>query len=772
MLTIRRVFLLVFIACCAVSGTQAIPAYPHRVKFFSGKDSFFLTLCGDENYKFAITDDGYTALPDSCGWFYATTNQTGEVIKSEYMVCSENMKSRDIKSFLSKQLKGILPSYPTNEETKRLISYNSSIRQSSSPVVGTRRVLIILMQYNDLKFKKTQRDFDRLFNEIGYHDDGAYGSVYDYYDKVSYGQLQLKCDVVGPYTASKNMSYYGGNTGRSGGDMNPKALFDEAIRFAMREVNLSNYDSDGDGYVDNVHIIFAGYGEEAGANANTIWSHEMSFPYESFNGVKIDRYSCSPELRGKSGNGISRIGAPCHEIGHALGAMDYYDVNYQTGGYYEGTGEWDVMAGGSWNDNGARPADFNPYVKAYNFGWIDVKNLDEDTVNIISPSTNRNNIYRVDTPVAGDYFLLENRNSKGINSAEPGSGLLIFHIGPQLSQRERTNTINASFPLQCYIVCASAKEARPRANSSSYGSINTAGCPYPGTTLNTNFTKNSIPSAFCINGMYSGISLTNITELENGDISLYYSKTKNDGDVNPPDEPTEEPDEDEVEGGEIVWSDDFEVMNRIHVSNWTSETLFGKGYWTVNTYTSTPSDREPIAISGLHYMCMEQENSGVIMGLSSRYSCRIISDKIDLNAGEYVLTGKYGGYSTSKKSNDTIYVEIMTEAIDSWVSTKTLLIQKPKQWYSFILPIKFTSDCEIKISFKGNADDKSLLYLDDLRIYRLTTDVEEMAMEDNSGYVYTINGLKIEDSKTELQNLTKGVYLIYQGNTVHKLYVK
>jgi M6 family metalloprotease-like protein len=41
--------------------------------------------------------------------------------------------------------------------------------------------------------------------------------------------------------------------------------------------------------------------------------------------------------------------------------MDYYDTNYDEQGQFEGTGNWDVMAGGSWNADGAIPADFNPY---------------------------------------------------------------------------------------------------------------------------------------------------------------------------------------------------------------------------------------------------------------------------------------------------------------------------------------------------------------------------------------------------------------------------
>lgn len=757
------------IACCAFIGTQAIPAYPRRVKIVTATDTFYLTLRGDENCKYALTDDGYTALPDSGGWLYACTNPDGEVVKSAYRVCSEGRKDADVRNFLTRQSKGLFPSVPQDATAKRMCPGRSQASRPARAVVGSRRALIILMQYSDVKFQKTQTDFDRLFNEQGYREDGAYGSVYDYYDKVSYGQLQLQCDVLGPYTASRGMSYYGGNSGRSGNDSNPKALFDEAIRFAQQEVDLSDYDSDGDGYVDNVHIIFAGYGEEAGASANAIWSHEMTFATESVGGMLIDHYSCSPELRGNVGTGISRIGPPCHELGHALGAMDYYDVDYQTGGYYEGTGEWDIMASGSWNDDGARPADFNPYVKAYDFGWVEVQALEPDTVNTIGPSTRRNNIYRIDTPVSGDFFLLDNRQSEGITSAEPGKGLLVFHIGPQIAQKARTNTINATYPQQCYVVCASAKEARPRASASSYGDISSAGCPYPGTTRNTSFTRASVPAAYCISGRDADLSLTGIAEDGRGNIQLRYGKA-----ASGEEPPTEEPatDDDPVEG-EIIWSDDFEITPLFHTREWTSESLIGQGAWQIKTYSSTPSDKEPTAISGSRYMSMEVAKSGVIMGGDSKFCCQTVSDDIRLTPGEYVLTGKYGGYSTKKVSTDTLVVEIQHDGNSLQAAGLSLRITTPQEWNDFAVPIRCEEEGFVRIAFTGIADETSRLFLDNLILYKAGTDrmVPVRPEAEAPACVYRLDGTFLGRLSEKAPTLRRGVYLIRQGRTTHKVYL-
>lgn len=506
----KRVFVNILLLISAYIELCAVPAYPKRSAIVVNGGFVYITIKGDENCKFAIDEQGYTVLPTENGWNYATEDEQGKVVVSAYKLMPANKLSVEAKEFLKRTRKGIVPM--VDNVDKEVIHKSPSAHNSQKmPVIGNRKALIILMQFKDTKYTKKQDDFYRLFNEPGYRDDGAMGSVYDYYLWASYGQLELKSDVLGPYTAQNNMSYYGGNTGISGNDKNPFALFEEAINNAIQEVNLSDYDADKDGFVDNVHIVYAGYGEEAGASSNAIWAHEMTFSPITVQGMKIEKYSCSPELRENRGTGISRIGVHCHELGHALGAMDYYDTDYEKGGSYLGTGLWDVMAQGSWNNDGISPAGFNPYVKVYDFGWADAKSLETDTVNTIGESTEPGNIYRIDTGVENDYFLLENRTDKDFHGAEPGKGLLIFHIGPQLESKARTNSINSTFPQQCYVVCASSTYKKPSSSASTYGNINSAGCPFPGTANKREFSDASIPAALTIGGRETGINLTDIS---------------------------------------------------------------------------------------------------------------------------------------------------------------------------------------------------------------------------------------------------------------------
>ena len=89
----------------------------------------------------------------------------------------------------------------------------------------------------------------------------------------------------------------------------------------------------------------------------------------------MQKYSCSAELRGNSGSYLTRIGVICHEFGHVLGAPDYYDVDYTTGGSFEGMGDWCIMAGGSWNNNGATPAHHNGFTKVALYDWATATTL-------------------------------------------------------------------------------------------------------------------------------------------------------------------------------------------------------------------------------------------------------------------------------------------------------------------------------------------------------------------------------------------------------------
>ena len=559
------VFVTLLVFVCRIF---AIPAFPYKivVKTENGKE-VAIYMQGDETRKYALTTDGYTVLSDETGWWYAEKADNGEIVKSTFKLMSTDDETTDLKLFKSSCPKRLVPSVSVS-------SINRAPRfqraQNNTPIIGERRALVILMQYQDVAFKRSNEDFQLLFNAVDYHDNNVTGSVRDYYRFASQGQLDYLSDIYGPYTASHPMSYYGSNISTGGSDAHAVDLCIEAMKSLPNTIDFSRYDNDNDGLIDNVHIIYAGYGEEAGGPSYAIWAHE--YPHRiNLNheiGYSLAGYSCSPELRGNFGAEISHIGVVCHELGHALGAMDYYDTNYGTGGEYDGTGKWDIMASGSWNDNGRTPPNFNPYVRSVIFGWNQQETLSPDKnysiPKMLEGNSEQSKVYKMETGSNGDYFLLENRQKAGFDAALPGAGLMIYHVHPNIDRYRTTNTINASHPQCMYPVCATGSNP----NSREYGEINSAGCPFPGSSNVREFSSATKPAALAWNGSAANVAISNISlSIENGAIT--FSTGKNNGDDKPdePDQPTSK---------NLVYHEDFETTSNDRM---TSVSIIGDYLW-------------------------------------------------------------------------------------------------------------------------------------------------------------------------------------------------
>jgi M6 family metalloprotease-like protein len=288
-------------------------------------------------------------------------------------------------------------------------------------------------------------------------------------------------------------------------------MVSEAIVLANPDVNYAIYDNDNDGNVDGVYVIFAGYGEEAGGPADAIWSHASNIsPTVTLDGKVISRYSCSPELRGASGTNITRIGVICHEFGHVLGAPDYYDTNYETGGQFDGTGSWDMMADGSWNNGGATPAHHNAYSKVYTYNWATATTISSPAdITLGNVEENSTSFYRINTPTTNEFFLIENRYKHKFDASLPGSGMIIYRVHSTYSSYVSNNKINTTHPQRMYPVSANAT-MEPTSTPSSYGSINSSTCAWP-TASKTAFTDTSIPSSKSWLGANTAKPITGIT---------------------------------------------------------------------------------------------------------------------------------------------------------------------------------------------------------------------------------------------------------------------
>lgn len=414
--------------------------------------------------------------------------------------------------------------------------------------------VVILANFSNKQMNSshTQAVFDELCNStdctVNRYNGVNYGSAAQYFDDQSNGAYRPQFDVFGPVTLSKNYAYYGGNYEWIDGDgeeqsedsLATDAVIEACIKANQQysNLNFADYDTDGDGKVDFVYVIYAGHGEADYADDKTIWPHNYSVqdlldyqeqdPNETYthytrnqtkiDGKYLDNYACSSELEG--GGDMCGIGTLCHEFGHVIGLPDFYDTGY--GDNYANAvtpNDWDVMDGGAYNGDGHCPPNYSPWEK-YFFGWHTPINLGNEgsLLTLQANGTTGYQAYQITqngnliTPTtATECYYIENRQQQGWDSGLPHHGMLIWKVKYNANAWENNtpnNTETSGAPLYT-VVSASGSKIGTHINSS-------------GTGYTKDGPKNPFPGSANVHSKtVAGKPLQNIQE-SNGVITLTY----------------------------------------------------------------------------------------------------------------------------------------------------------------------------------------------------------------------------------------------------------
>ena len=309
---------------------------------------------------------------------------------------------------------------------------------SSLSGVGTVDNLVILLRFSDHgpggqnRTLPSDTDVWKIMNAVGGDPVLApTGSVRDHYLETSYGQLTIDSTIVFWVDVPSSETWYAnGNSGLTTRTWN---LITDGLNLADPSVDFSQFDKDGDGWIDAITFLHSGYGAEWGGTdaygtyyKDRMWSHKWSIPtWTSAEGVKVSEYNISPGLWGTSGSSPGRIGVVAHELGHFFGLPDLYD----TDGSAEGIGNWCLMAGGSWGFDGSQryPSHLCAWSKV-KMGWLMPERLLPGAYTVPRVEDNPT-IYMIDSGYPpGEYLLIENREPYGFDSVIPQGGLAIWHI--------------------------------------------------------------------------------------------------------------------------------------------------------------------------------------------------------------------------------------------------------------------------------------------------------------------------------------------------------
>ena len=285
------------------------------------------------------------------------------------------------------------------------------------PSVGTQKVLAILISFSDNPGHSDAATVDdQLFGD----GDAAafpYESLRSFYQRSSYGLLEIEGNTLGWYQTPYPRSEVEQTT------LGRETLIREAITsFDAAGHDFAQYDNDGDGVIDYLVVIWAGRHQ---GWAEFWWGYQTSFRDQSFtvDGTRLGVYSWQWESYDYP-SGTFEPSTVIHETGHALGLPDYYDYD-GTIGPDGGVGGLDQMDS-NWGDHNC----FSKYV----LGWLEPQAHNEGTAQLLMSPTG-------EAPEAallmhgnprsdpyGEHFMVQYRRRAANDVGYPTDGLLIWHV--------------------------------------------------------------------------------------------------------------------------------------------------------------------------------------------------------------------------------------------------------------------------------------------------------------------------------------------------------
>lgn len=258
----KKTIISLALAFLGIANLYAVKAKPGIAKIMLADGTVACaTLHGDETFHYYMLLDG-TPLRET---------QDGKYEK----ITAEELNTRKTRAFSSENL--------------TRASEIGTVSPSYFPHKGSPKALVLLVQFQDVKFKSKnpvatfnhylngkkgeampEADKEVFITDMPYCQN--YGSVQQYFADMSDNQFIPQFDVVGPVTVSKYSAYYGKNGRDNGSDTNYPQMIKEACQQADDMVNFADYDKDGDGYVDLVYVIYAGYSESISGNSgDCLW---------------------------------------------------------------------------------------------------------------------------------------------------------------------------------------------------------------------------------------------------------------------------------------------------------------------------------------------------------------------------------------------------------------------------------------------------------------------------------------------------------------------
>lgn len=335
---------------------------------------------------------------------------------------------------------------------KASVNYSNYIENnvyaiSATPSVGTAKLLIIPIWFNDSSTFIKSANKNKVRDDInsayfGDVDKVGWQSVKTYYETESYGSLSLNGTVSEWYEVNKSYKDFTVDNGTEGNPIpKTRTLLNDAISWYFSshlDESRTDYDCDGDGYLDGVMMIYGApdYGALNNSKFTNLWAYcfwlqdyskqNVIYPgANAFFWASYDYMYGSEVVSSRTGSRyFSGDTSHCsldthtfiHEMGHMFGLEDYYDYS-----------DFAYSPAGSFSMQDQNVGGHDPF-SSFALGWgkayipnksttIDLKPFaTSGEMIILSPSWNEQN-----SPF-DEYLILEYYTDQALNELDSSYG--------------------------------------------------------------------------------------------------------------------------------------------------------------------------------------------------------------------------------------------------------------------------------------------------------------------------------------------------------------
>lgn len=407
---------------------------------------------GDEDLSYFLASDGTLLYQEGTNFYIASVKADGTLYSTGVLAHEPSMRTiKEISAIKAQNAKAFYNSMETQAKANKVRREPMTPDNSLLPSLGKHKIPVILVEFSDVEFsvENPKATFDKylngkeLFNKETDPEMGQnYASVAKYFKDMSFGKFEPEFEVYGPVNLGKPLATYG--AGYSSQE-NMGLLLTDACTAVDDEVDFTQYDSNDDGNIDLIYIIYAGFSQSIAGNSTDCIHPKSGYLSlaKSFDGMDVKRYGVNNELNGTpadQANGpiINGIGLFCHEFSHCMGLPDLYP---KSGSIAEACinqnmDYWSLMDAGEYTANGYRPTAYTAWERE-RLGWMEIGTLTGPS-NVELKSLDEGGaafrIYNDKDETGHEYYIVENVQNNGWNKNLFGNGLMVTHVDYLSSQ--------------------------------------------------------------------------------------------------------------------------------------------------------------------------------------------------------------------------------------------------------------------------------------------------------------------------------------------------